>query len=208
MSEYSAYENNYHFNKGIKSFGTTKVKNILISFYKRYNLPIISIGSGSGSIEHYSELKDYILIDPNPTSFSGIIIIEPHFPYVDNLIEYKPSIIGNCIVFLNWCEPNNNNYDYEAIIKLKPIAICSIYEEYKGGYGAAGSECFFTWTQTNKDYLVIEEHYLTPHDDDMDNMDIRIKIWQNKNLPFENEDIVVTYTKSNISHEGNNCCIQ
>jgi len=203
MTEYICYT----FNKGIKSFGEIKVKQILESFYKKYKLPIISIGSGSASIEHYTNKNiKWLLVDPMANSFHGYTFIEPHFSCVDDLIHNIPSMIGNCLLFLNWCNPNTSDYDYEAIIKLKPIAICSIYEEFMSNYGAAGSQKFYNWTKTNYDYQIIEEHYLTPHDDDMDNMDIMIKIWQSKKIIFENEDIVITYTKSLIKH-GESCCI-
>jgi len=203
MAEYIGYT----FNKGIKSFGEVKVKQILDSFYNRYKLPIVSMGSGSGSIEHYTNNTiKWLMIDPSPDCFHGTIIMEPNYSYLDDLINNNPNIIGRCLLFLNWCDPNNSEYDYEAIIKLKPIAICSIYEEYKSSYGAAGGEKFYNWTKTNNEYQIIEEHYLTPHDDDMDNMDIMIKIWQSKKIAFENEDIVITYTKSLIKH-GETCCI-
>ena len=107
MAEYIGYT----FNKGIKSFGETKVKQILESFNKRYNMSIVSMGSGSGSIEHYT--KDsikWILIDPQPESFYGSVIMEPNYKYLDELINNNPSIIGNCLLFLNWCEPNNSVY--------------------------------------------------------------------------------------------------
>ncbi len=201
----------YKFNKGIESFGEAKVKQILESFYNRYKLPIVSVGSGSGSIEHYTNNNnnniEWILIDPEPSSFHGVVIMEPNYEYIDNLIRDKPQIIGNCILFLNWCEPNYSEYDYEAIIKLQPIAICSIYEEYNEACGAAGGEKFYEWTVSNNDYQIIEEHHLTPHDDDMDNMDIMIKIWQSKKLSFENEDIVITFTQSLIRHGDRVCCI-
>ncbi len=204
MAEYIGYT----FNKGIKSFGEVKIKQILKSFYERYNLPIVSIGSGSGSIEHYT--KDsikWILIDPQPESFHGSVIMEPNYSYLDELINTNPNIIGNCLLFLNWCYPNESEYDYEAIIKLQPIAICSIYEEFNSSNGAAGGEKFFQWTQTNTDYKMIEEHNLTPYDCDINNLNIMIKIWQNNKIPFENEDIVITFTQSLISHEGGSCCI-
>ncbi len=207
MAEYIGYT----FNKGIKSFGEVQVKKILESFNKRFNKPIVSIGSGSGSIEHYTNNNNtniikWILIDPYPDSFHGSVVMEPNYAYLDDLINTNKEIIGNCLLFLNWCEPNNTDYDYEAIIKLNPIAICSIYEEYESCNGAAGGEKFFNWTKNNN-YQVIEEHYLTPHDDDRDDINIMIKIWQNEKIPFENEDVIVSYTKSLISHECVSCSI-
>ena len=101
MAEYIGYT----FNKGIKSFGEVKVKKILESLNERFNTPIISIGSGSGSIEHYinnySNNIKWILIDPNPGSFHSSVIMEPNYAYLDDLINTNKNIIGNCLLFLN-----------------------------------------------------------------------------------------------------------
>ncbi len=207
MAEYISYT----FNKGIKSFGEQEVKKILESFYKKFNIPIVSIGSGSGSIEHYTKSTiNWILVDPKPSSFHGSVVIEPHFSYVDDLINNKPEIVGNCLLFLNWCDPNESEYDYEAIIKLKPIAIFSIYEIYENSYGAAGGQKFFNWTiNENNNYQCIEEHYLHCHEDDEDfdiDVNIRIRIWQHKSIHY-NDDIIVTFSKSKIRHGGGSCSI-
>ncbi len=208
MAEYISYT----FNKGIKSFGENQVKIILESFYTKFKIPIVSIGSGSGSIEHYTKSNiNWILIDPNPISFHGSVIMEPNFSYIDDLITDNPNIVGNCLLFLNWCDPNDSEYDYEAIIKLQPIAICSIYDIYDDSYGAAGGEKFYNWTiNENNNYQCIEEHYLHCHEDDEDfdiEVNIRIKIWQIKRLPFNEDDIVVTYSQSKIRHTNSSCSI-
>jgi hypothetical protein len=201
----------YKFNKGIKSFGHNEVVQILRDFYYKYSannqFKIISIGSGSGSIEHYSKL-DWILVDPNPSSFHNnnqeVILLQPHFSYVDELIENNPSIVGNCLLFLNWCDPNDSEYDYEAIIKLKPIAIMSIYETFEAGPGGAGGEKFILWTEENKDYQLVKHYSLAPYLNDYNCPEINISIWQNK---FENEELVYKKIQSKISYEGNNCAI-
>ena len=92
MAEYIGYT----FNKAINSFGEAKVKQILQSFNNRYKLPIVSIGSGSGSIEHFTMINpmiNWILIDPNPESFHGSIVMEPHYAYVNDLINNNTQII-------------------------------------------------------------------------------------------------------------------
>ncbi len=201
----------YKFNKGIKSFGHNEVAQILRDFYYKYSVSnqfkIISIGSGSGSIEHYSKL-DWILVDPNPSSFHNnnqeVILLQPHFSYVDELIENNPSIVGNCLLFLNWCDPNDSEYDYEAIIKLKPIAIMSIYETFEYGPGAAGGEKFFLWTEENKDYQLVEDYGLSPYYNDMECSEIYMSVWQNK---FEDKELVYKKIQSKISYEGNSCSI-
>ncbi len=200
----------YKFNKGIKSFGHNEVTQILRDFYYNYSdsekFKLVSIGSGSASIEHYSKL-DCILVDPDPSSFhkndQSIVLIKPHFSYVDDLIKNDPSIIGKCLLFLNWCCPNDSEYDYEAIIKLKPIAIMSIYETFEDGSGCAGGGKFFFWTQENTDYQLVEDYGLIPSFDDIDVPDIKISIWQNK---FEDKKLVFKSIQSKIRHSSINGC--
>jgi hypothetical protein len=59
------------FNIGIKSFGYENVVDIINSFYKKYNLPIVSMGSGTGVIEYLAKKKnnkiDWICIDNDST---------------------------------------------------------------------------------------------------------------------------------------------
>jgi hypothetical protein len=64
---------------------------------------------------------------------------------IDQLINKEPSLIHQCILFLNWCEPNTSNYDIDAIQKLKPLGIISIIEIYQNESGAAGSEKYYEW---------------------------------------------------------------
>ncbi len=200
----------YNFNKGIKSFGHNEVAQILRDFYYNYSssdkFKIVSVGSGSASIEHYSKL-DCILVDPDPSSFhqynEKVVLLKPHFFYVDELIKDNPLIVGNCLLFLNWCCPNDSEYDYEAIRKLKPIAIMSIYETFEGGAGCAGGGRFFFWTQENTDYQLVEEYWLMPGFDDIDVPDIKISIWQNN---FEDKEIKCKGIKSKIRHSSINGC--
>jgi hypothetical protein len=195
----------YNFNNGIESFGPNEVTQILRNFYYKYSdsdkFKLVSIGSGSASIEHYSKL-DWILVDPNPSEFHGSFIMKPDFSYVDDLINSNPSIVGNCLLFLNWCCPNDSEYDYEAIIKLKPKAIMSIYEMFEGGSGAAGGHNFFLWTEETKDYQLVEQYALEPYKDDMNCPDIKMSIWQNK---FEDKKLVFKQIKSKFSHR--NVCV-
>jgi hypothetical protein len=107
-------------------------------------------------------------------------------------------------LFLNWCEPNDSTYDYEAIIKLKPVAVLSIYEIFRGQNGAAGGEMFFNWTKNNTDYHLKEEYNLYANDNHSDNhynhsdynddnyefMDVSISWWQSNSLN-DFDDVVI-----------------
>ncbi len=185
------------FNTGIKSFGYKNVVDIISSFYNTYNLPIVSIGSGTGAIEYLAKKKNndinWICVDNDPTmnfppsanQYINQPLMNIDYNSCDQLIEEMPSIVNNCILFLNWCEPNESTYDYEAIIKLKPIAVLSIYEIFEGQNGAAGGEMFYNWTYDNTDYRIKEEYKLFADDYDNDNyefMNVYISWWQSNSL--------------------------
>jgi hypothetical protein len=211
------------FNIGIKSFGYKNVIDIINSFYNQYNLPIVSIGSGIGAIEYFAKKNnnkiEWVCIDnqENPIDFppSAKIYIDKPLMKIDNLsidklIETNPSIVNNCIIFLNWCLPNDSYYDFEAIIKLKPLAILSIYEDFNGISGAAGGEMFYNWTKNNTDYHLKEEYTLYAdkyHADDDEIMDIRIGWWQSNT--FDVDDLIIKGFPCvyNGNHKSQ-CCIQ
>jgi hypothetical protein len=195
----STTNDNYYnlFNLGIKSFGFENVVDIISSFYNKYKLPVVSIGSGTGVIEYLAKKKNeeinWICIDNDtnmnfPTCAKQYInepLMNINYLSIDKLIETNPSIVDNCVLFLNWCLPNASTYDFEAIIKLKPIAVLSIYEKFDGSSGAAGGEMFYHWTQHNNDYHLKEEYSLYAdkyHRDDDEIMDIRISWWQSISL--------------------------
>jgi hypothetical protein len=211
------------FKIGIKSFGYENVVNIISSFYDKYKLPIVSIGSGTGVIEYLAKKKNndinWICIENDPTmNFppgSTQYIKEPLMNIVynscDKLIESTPSIVNNCILLLNWCLPNDSTYDFEAIIKLKPLAVLSIYEIFEGSNGAAGGEMFFNWTNDNSDYHLKEEYYLYAdefHVDDDELMDIRISWWQSFKLNDIDDSITTGFPCLYSGNRKNqSCCI-
>ncbi len=193
------------FNMGIKSFGHENVIDIINSFYTKYKLPIISMGSGSGIIEYLSQKEnkdiEWTCIDiyNNPLDFPTNCSQYINKPFMnidyyscDELIKNNPSIVNNCLLFLNWCLPNESFYDFEAIIKLKPIAILSIYEDFDDSCGAAGGEMFFNWRNNNNDYHLIKNYYLYAdkyHYSDDELMDIRISCWQSNSINNEEVEI-------------------
>jgi hypothetical protein len=186
--------------RGVTSLGADLVIKTLQNLHQAYEVPIVSVGCGLAAIEYLSKLMCWRLVDPDPLSWQ-IFKEKPDHPFlpvnyssVDELIAKEPSLIHNCILFLNWCEPNESEYDYEAVIKLKPLAILTIIEVY-GGNGAAGGEKFYEWyaklpnrvdveypqLQTSKHparekYVVGGVTYLEPYDHNFDVDDIRL-VW-------------------------------
>jgi hypothetical protein len=214
----------YHYNKGIRSFGERVVVKIIEDVSNYYdNIHFISIGSGLGGIEYKSkELYEYIkwiCIEPSPSSYHNnknlIPLIKPHYNYVSDLIKDKPDIVENCILFLNWCEPNKSRYDYDAIIDLKPLGILSIYELFENGNGCAGGELFYNHLIRDcNDYNIKRSLHLLPYietkidnDDNYDDeelMDIRITWFDNKkNIKKDNEENNIIEYHSEYKHMTN-----
>lgn len=120
------------------------------------HLKIVSVGCGHGYFE-MAFLKQYpsfqiIAVDPNPDSFNkdkvGYNRLPIDFKSVDDLIQSKPELISNCVLFLGWPSPNSNStYDYDAIKSLNPKYIVSIYE----CVGASGGSKFHGFLHTNID---------------------------------------------------------
>lgn len=142
-------------NKGIRSLGSDCVIAYLNQFADAYgDVPIVSVGSGMGAIEFMAtRLHDrWVCVDPDCTNYNatyGVFNwrdIEPFknadYPNVHALIHNKPDIVGHCCVFLNWCDPNNSDYDIQAVELLKPIGILAIIERFGNTNGMAGGERF------------------------------------------------------------------
>jgi hypothetical protein len=216
------------FNKGIKCYGYEKIITIINYIYNNYKLPIISVGSGTCIIEYLSNKKynekynknmNWICIDSdnNPLNFppqASYYLSRPlmniDYNSSDELIQNNPSIVGNCILFLNWCLPNESTYDYDAIIKLKPLAVLSIYEVFNDDYGSAGGKKFYDWTINNDNYNLKEMYKLYYEDDELEyneKIDIRIGWWQNNNI-FNNDDAVIIHLPCmHYIRKSDNCSI-
>lgn len=87
--------------------------------------PIVSVGSGNGTIEYElkeKEVKNLILVDPDPESFKKYPshrYLKPNFSNVKNLLKAQPDLVGNSVLFLCWPSPKNSHFDAEAISLLK-----------------------------------------------------------------------------------------
>ena len=130
-------ENRY--NNGIRYLG---VKNFLSAAAKfcreetrEGKIDIVSIGCSDGYVEknivtayheRFGNLShlNVILVDPDERFRSKV-----DFRYVDDLIEQRPHIVNNCVLFI-FCpfeEKLNNGYDVDSIRKLKPKSILVEY---------------------------------------------------------------------------------
>lgn len=147
--EYLEYKPNKmlkYLNIALKSIGIDKCLNLFSRFLESFpnTLPIISVGSGNAYFEFlisHMHKREITCVDPNPRSFRinarnsshHHVFIEPTFSTVDQLISSKNhNHYNNCLLILNWPNPQNHNeeqmYDFDAIIKLKPKGIFIIYD--------------------------------------------------------------------------------
>lgn len=118
------------------------------------NLPIISVGSGTAYFEFLITRifrREIVCVDPDPKSYNpritinnfssnkrpNTVFITPEFKTVKDLLHANKSNkkYQNCLLLLNWpspmfkeTTPNYDPYDFNAIIKLKPIGFFIVYE--------------------------------------------------------------------------------
>ena len=76
---------------------------------------------------------------------------------MDELVEKRPQIVRNCSLFIIWppSEDPDNNYDIEAIRKLRPRAVLTVYE-CVGGSGSVEVRIFL---RSNDSYKLSNEEY-------------------------------------------------
>ena len=125
------------------------------------DVPIVSVGSGNGKFESFhiqNTGKNIICVDPDPTASykNKKIYIKPKYPTVKELISDLPYIVKNCNLLLIWGLPGDD-YDMEAIEKLKPLKIIVLFEDG----GSAGSSRF----HDNKENLCDGEYIFNPKED-------------------------------------------
>lgn len=136
----------HYFSNGLQVLGLElSVKYLRYARMSIPNLTYISVGTGNGyfekTIEEIMSIK-IICIDPNPNTFNPIpkeLVKSLDFSSVEKLMEN--SNILNCVLILNWADVGESDYDYEAILLLKPTYILWIGEIN----GCAGGNKFHSW---------------------------------------------------------------
>lgn len=124
----------------------------IISYFRcilsQHDLPIISVGSGDGSVEYKldQELKtDIICVDNSSGMFEDPIKYEfiktPKYKTVEDLIDKESELVEKNILFINWPYPNISTYDLDSIYLLKPKFIIIVYD----CTGGAGSLYLHKW---------------------------------------------------------------
>ena len=119
---------------------------------------IISVGCGNGVYEYEIskniDRNKFILVDPNPESFTGPNTnkeyMKVNYSTVKDLITHNSKVVGDCVMLLIWPYSDSyikmkigweaNNYDFEAFKLLSPKSVICLYECPDGQIeGASGS---------------------------------------------------------------------
>ena len=193
-----------YFNKAVQSFGVELTLSALHTFCSAYpGMQPISVGSGNGILEYcyakkYTESREQILcVDPASLSFnSGELSIPfqaPNYDSVRSLLQANPQLGRNCVLILNWPNPNESTYDLEAVQELQPCGFFTTLEHW-GDSGSAGSRIFHSFLQSTKDYILAHRISLNKSE-----QDICIEWWHRSDLPpvvdsmLENRDFKMRY---------------
>lgn len=207
-------------NLAIKSYGMEESENILLKFVETYVLPVVSMGSGSATLEYKVQQKNekirWICVDPTPSSWcAGEVMIKPQYASVEDLVAAEPELVGKCVLFLNWCLPNESRYDYDAVMLLQPIAFLSTVEflevglETPSGNGSAGGELFHGLVVNSEAHgynFCYNSTLYYDYDYDYPPLDIRFIWYQKSELPEIEVDLERDY-KCKVRHPRDACVI-
>ncbi len=130
----------------------------------------------------YTESKETILcVDPAPLSFNSrgldTPFQAPNYDRVKSLLRARPQLRRNCVLILNWPNPNESMYDIDAVMALEPCGFFTTLE-YWGDSGGAGSIMFHRFLKTTKDYRLAHKISLNKSE-----QDICIEWWHRSDLP-------------------------
>jgi hypothetical protein len=183
------YENNkHHLNRALRDIGIKKCLLFFSDFLSSFddNLTIISVGSGTAYFEYLIQTlfnRTIVCVDPEPRSYSNLttkeilegkknstVFIVPKYNTVNiKLLQSKNYTDGkykDSLLILNWSNPmfkNNNGYDpydFNAIIKLKPIGFFIVYE-IEGGSGSEDMRETLSHDFFNPTFKISEEETIS-----------------------------------------------
>lgn len=150
--QFDPTEPEYYCSKGLQNLKEVNGFNTMLGYMTDLtDAPVVSVGSGSGYVEaqcleRIPGLQIVLVdpVDPEENTFSPVpehLSKKPSYCYVEDLVADNPDIVGECHLFLNWSLPNNDFYDYESILALKPLSIIICCEVS----GSAGSKKLLAW---------------------------------------------------------------
>jgi hypothetical protein len=147
-------------NKAIEALGLPLLRaywRLLVGEANHHGLPVVSLGSGTGAIEHDLSARapprhGLTLVDPNPRSWQAETAapgIAPHFPVLSTALRKRPELQGGAL-FVNWpnpsdlpkFEPDEPEYDLAALATMRPALVLMAIESL-GASGSYGLLSFF-----------------------------------------------------------------
>lgn len=104
-----------------------KTKDVL-SHFPNDSLPIVSVGCGMCKRElEMSKTRTIICVDPTQANIDQWTDIKramkPDFDNVKQLVQAKPTIIGNCHLLIEYSMTDYVTYDFLAIYDLQPKSL-------------------------------------------------------------------------------------
>ena len=137
-------------NPAVKTFGFDQIIAVFNALPIR---KIISVGSGSGTLEEILNRGDFHVytVEPEPGMWNDCapdLVARPTASSVSELLTTRPDIFNNFILLLNFCLPNASSYDMDAITATDPSIIVAIVESL----GGAGGDAFWGWINEQEIY--------------------------------------------------------
>ena len=104
-----------------------KTKDVLSAF-PNDSLPIVSVGCGMCKREYeMSKIRNIICVDPTHANVDPWTDVKrrmkPDYENVKELVQAKPSIIGNCHLLIEYPMTDYVTYDFLAIYDLQPKSL-------------------------------------------------------------------------------------
>lgn len=126
-------------NNALRQIGLDVLEKYFSANYNTSPDPVISIGSGNGYVERHMEKKferSIYCVDPNhvPNTNSDLYKTS-EYRDVYELLESKPELYEHSTVFINWSNPNDSIYDFEAIKAMNPNNVLIVFESTGSGGG-------------------------------------------------------------------------
>jgi len=144
---------------GLRALGLPVTLRVFREWTEKFiGLPVLSFGSGTGLLESFCKEQDpgltLLCIDPKPLSFLSFGLEKPFTePDFSSLEEVPDLFVGKCLLYLGWPDPFATPYDYEAVMKMRPVSFLTLLEEHD----AAGSDLFLEFLEETEEYVMVRE---------------------------------------------------
>lgn len=132
-------------NHALQQIGLNVLEKYFRANYDTLSDPFVSIGSGNGYVERHMEKifdKPIYCVDPNRVPNTDPELYKTsEYEDVYKLLESTPELYEHSTMFINWSNPCDSTYDFEAIKAMNPNRILVVFEST----GSGGSKLLQKW---------------------------------------------------------------